>query len=69
MAKESVPSKDRESRKLKDFRNEHRPHFVGEEAKQYKVKIEKVEICLRYKPWIDDTSLHITQWLSVSDSE
>ena len=38
----------------------------GKEAKQYKVKVKSVEISLLYKPWVNDTNLQITQWLSVS---
>ena len=32
----SVPSKDRESRKLTDFRNEHRPHLLSEELEVHR---------------------------------
>jgi len=36
MTRESVPSKERESRALKDFRNEHLPNFLDEDLESYR---------------------------------
>ena len=44
MARKSVPSKTRESRKLQDYRAEHQRHILGEEVKPYQTNIARGQV-------------------------
>jgi len=44
MAKESKPSKQRESRKLHDYRTQHSPHFMDTKLKPYGSDFERGQV-------------------------